>query len=296
VRKLNYILVQLIAVVILAATFTGCAITERQAEPAVAAPEAPGAPAAAPAEAGPEQDAEKPADEADEEEERLKQAEDDAKDARKLAKIERDLNLAAERLAQARLAMAHAEAQNAVSVAKAEKDLELERQRYRIFVERSVPNRVERAKLDLTRAEDRTKEAEEELKQLEMMYAEDDFADQTKEIVLERERRRLERAKRDLELRQEEFTILTELTIPLEKAEQETKVEQQTKSLEKAQRDADASRLGDQIGVLKAEGDIANLEVQIEDHHVDMAQKQREREKKHKEKEKENEKKAQAGE
>ena len=58
--------------------------------------------------------------------------------------------------------------------------------------------RVSRAELGFQFAQDGAKEAEQELQQLEMMYQEDEFADKTKEIVLERGRRRLERSKRSL--------------------------------------------------------------------------------------------------
>ena len=67
-------------------------------------------------------------------------------------------------------------------------------------------------------------EAQQELEQLELMYSEEEFADQTKEIVLERGRRRLERTQRDLELRRADFATLQEQTLPVERREHELRV------------------------------------------------------------------------
>ena len=284
-------LVALLAVVMLTWLTVGCDAPGRRVGPAVAAqtPSADASPTEANADAADdESDAEEQA------EEKLRQAEDDAKDARKLAKLERELAAAGERLARTQLGHAHAKAEQGVALAQAMRELELERQRFDIFVNRSSPNRIENARLSLARAQDRATEAEEELKQLEMMYAEDDFADQTKEIVLERGRRRLERSKRDLELRNEDFAILTELTIPLETAEHKLKVEQKTRSLDKARRSAEASQLDQKIELFKAEGTIIQAQGEIEDHGIDAARKQRERDKKDKEEKEKQQDKAEA--
>ncbi|UCG32816.1 MAG: hypothetical protein JSU68_14260 [Phycisphaerales bacterium] len=199
--------------------------------------------------------------EADQEE---KEAEAQAEDRRKLAKLERDIEIARQKLVKAQVAGKHGQIQNQVAVAEAERELELEQRRLATFERRSAPNRIEWSRLGLLRAEDRLKEAEEELAQLELMYAEEDFADQTKEIVLERGRRRLERSRCDLELRTQDHAILTEETIPTELREHELNVEKKTEVLGKAQRDAEASALDNQIGIISAEAELARLEGEIE--------------------------------
>jgi hypothetical protein len=201
-----------------------------------------------------------------------------AKDARKLAKLERDVAIACESVARAQMACGHSELEHAGQLANAELELDLARQRLQNFTERVAPNRIEWARLGLVRAEDRVKEAAEELRQLEMMYAEDDFADGTKEIVLERGRRRLERARRDLELRREDLDILTTKTLPLEQDEHEQRVAQKTRSLEKAHRSAEAAHLDKQIALLKAESRVAQLEADIDAHHEEMERKRKKRE------------------
>ena len=172
--------------------------------------------------------------------------------------------IARQKLVKAQVAAEHAQIQNQIAVAEAEGELELEQRRLAAFRDRSAPSRIEWSRLGLLRAEDRVKEAEEELTQLKLMYAEEDFADQTKEIVLERGRRRLERSRRDLELRTEDHAILTDETIPTEQREHELNVEKKTEALHKIRRDAEASALDNQIQITSAEAEVARLEAEIE--------------------------------
>ena len=99
------------------------------------------------------------------------------------AKALRDLSIAEQRVMRAEMALEHVRAQTETNLEKAQKDLQLAEQRWSNYIERSVPSRLEWSALGLQHAEDRFTEAKEELEQLELMYAEDDFADQTKEIV-----------------------------------------------------------------------------------------------------------------
>ncbi len=158
----------------------------------------------------------------------------------------------------------HAEAQNATAVTRAVRELEIEQQKLAILAETTGPNRVDRAKLELLGAEDRAAEDDEELKQLEMLYAKEEFADQTKEIVLERGRRRLTRSQRDLELRRQELAVLTDKTLPLETTEQQAKVESKEQGLEQVRREAEASRMDRRIAVLKAEAEVAKAEADLQ--------------------------------
>ncbi len=258
-------IVQQIGVVLAMAMLGGCIASVRTAEPvatnsgtrvAVTNAEDSGAQPGVAVE-----DGEKTVEE--EAKEKEKQAEEAAKDARQLAKLRRDARIGHERVARAHMDQSHTTTSNEAALTDAERELALQQDRHRIFTERSVPNRIERAQLDFARAEDRTKEAEEELRQLEMMYAEEDFADQTKEIVLERGRRRLERSRKDLVLRREELATLAEKTIPLELAEHELRLEQKTRARDKADRAAQSSMLDKHIAVLAAEAEVARVEAEI---------------------------------
>ncbi len=269
----------LLAAVTLAGT-NGCSQTTAQAESALADAQSPSGANAVP-QAQPDEKPAEPADEADgekkERKKREKQADEDATDARKLAKLDRDVDLARAKLHRAQMARRQAATQNEVALAKAQRELELQQQRFATFGERSVPNRISWAQLRLTRAEDGLKETREELAQLEAVYAEEEFADGTKEIVLDRGRRRLERSKRDVELRREDYAILTEKTIPAETVDQELKLEQKVQALAKARREAEASELDKKIGLHGAENGVAKLEDDIQAHSEEMARRQRER-------------------
>jgi ribosomal protein L29 len=193
-----------------------------------------------------------------------KKAEERANNGRALAKLERDLDLAKEKMHRAEMAQAHAEMEQAVALEKAEQELAIERRRLDTFVTREVINRVEWAELALAGSADRLQEARDELAQLEKMYGEDDFADGTKEIVLDRGRQRLERSQRDYELRGEDFKTLTERTIPLEITEREKNVREKEQALEKARRSAEAGRLDQAIAIMSARHDIARIEAEID--------------------------------
>lgn len=194
-----------------------------------------------------------------------------AEDARKLAKLDRDLTLAEHKLARAKLARTHSDVKHGQAVAVAQRELDLQRQRLATFNDRSAPLRIEETHLDLTRAEDRAKESDEELKQLELMYAEEDFADQTKEIVLQRGRRNLARSLKALELKRQKLSILTERTLPTERTELEMSLAAKERALQQAQRDAQAATLDQQIAILSAESEVARLNDEIQAHRDKMA-------------------------
>ncbi len=192
-----------------------------------------------------------------------KEAEEEAKDGRQLEKLDRDLAIARHRQERARMAQADDAVKKAFALTKLEKELGMEQERFQTFNELTVPSRIQRAQLDLLRAEDRTRDAEEELRQLELMYSEDDFADQTKEIVLDRGRRRLERSHTDLELRRKSHAVLIEKTIPMETRERQMGLEKKISDVEQARRDVEAMLLDHTIKLLSAESEITKTETDI---------------------------------
>jgi len=191
-------------------------------------------------------------------------------------KLERDLAVAAQRLEVARLEMAQAEFDAKTSVDHAEQELALAQRRLAVHREQYVPTRLARDELDLKWARDSVTENREELQQLELMYNEDEFADKTKEIVLERARRRLANVERNLEIREKESATLREETIPIETREQEVSVTERERGHERARRSAEQSLLNHRIGVMNAENEIARL-------HSDQELKNKELDKKRKE-------------
>jgi hypothetical protein len=220
---------------------------------------------AAPAEqpAAKAEKAEEPAAQ-DEADDAAKKAKEEAKQARerqrKLVRLDHELEVARLRLSRAQLAREHAEAQFAESVSNAETDLELARVRLQDFTEVEVPQRTAWSELSLQRSEDGLKHAREELEQLELMYSEEQFADQTKEIVLERARRQLQRSERDAELRRKDHERLIEVELPLQTIEHERAVQNAERGLAQLRRGRAAEQIDQRVGVLGAEAEIVRLE------------------------------------
>lgn len=180
------------------------------------------------------------------------------------AKAVRDLSIAEQRVMRAEMALQHAQAQTEVNLQKAGQGLEIAQQRLSDYLARSVPSRLEWAVLGLKRSEDRFTEAQEELQQLELMYAEDDFADQTKEIVLDRGRRRLERSNKDLELRRIDHETLVKHTLPLEMEEQKQRVEDASRHLARTSRDSLGTVMDQDIGLAGARAELARQQAELE--------------------------------
>ncbi len=184
---------------------------------------------------------------------------------RKLDRLIRNREVAQLNLAKAQTNLEHGELRQRDALASAEREFELSKRKLQIFQKFERPHRIARAELELRGVADSVREAEEELAQLELMYKDEQFADQTKEIVLERARRRLERSRRDLELRREEFERLKEITLPLEELELEHAAEQKKRAVLQTQRDNEAGIIDRQVALLNADAEILRIEQEIEE-------------------------------
>ncbi|MBU0616414.1 MAG: hypothetical protein KKI02_01720 [Planctomycetes bacterium] len=275
-RRYTLMMFGILAVLALFTTLSGCKMPDReaptakeQAEPQPAAEEK-AAPAAPPAE---QAKAAEPA-----EEQKKTASEDDLKKKRKelkkkdrqVPKLERDMNAARHKLEKARLSLEHTKLHNAAALAKAEAELDVTMRKLQTFNEQTAPSQTAWGELGLRGAEDRYQEAQEELEQLELMYNEDEFADQTKEIVLERGRRRLQRSQRDLELRRIDFATLQERTLPIERREHELRVVDKEEALKRAREKVETSMIDEEIGLINAEGEIIRLEHEMVDTHEEI--------------------------
>lgn len=227
----------------------------------------------------------KPAETKPDPEEEKEKVEKERRDmVRKKAKTERDIEMAKLRLERAKMAVDLATQSNAQSLAKARVELELAQRKLKTFKEKSKPERINRAELGFQYATDSAREAQQELEQLEMMYKEDEFADKTKEIVLERGKRRMERAKRSLEIETESIATLKGETLPVEESEQELGVREKTESLERMTRDQAAAMIDLRVGLLGAEAEMIRLNEELEDAAREIAAFERKQAKAEKEK------------
>jgi len=183
---------------------------------------------------------------------------------RKAAALDRKLAIQSEKIEAAKAALASDEAASRDSVALAEAELELSRKQLARFDSIDAAVRLDRARLDLAGAQDRHREAEEELQQLEMMYAEQDLADKTREIVVNRGRRSLERAAKALDIQLRELAALESQGLPQERAKLALEVDRKSRDLEKMRRAAVDSLRERQIALLAAESELADARAEKE--------------------------------
>lgn len=199
------------------------------------------------------------------EEEKEKTAKEARDRKRKIGRMERELGMARQRLKKTQLTIEYAQLVYNESLARSEEELKIAREKLEIFRSQTVPGRIFWADMGMRGAEDSVKETREELQQLELMYKEDQFADQTKEIVLERNRRRLARAEESLEQQKKDNALLKEKTIPQETREQEMGVEAKQRELEKTKRDATITQIDNELTILSAQMEIEKMEQDLAD-------------------------------
>ena len=188
----------------------------------------------------------------------------ETKKVAKLDGVTRKLNIARQKHTKSSLAAEYSKIENQNKIAKAAQDLDIATTKLQHHEQYTAPNRLAQGQLNQRYAEDRYKESQEEMEQLELMYAEEDFADKTKEIVLQRGRRRLERSRTNLDIRSNDLLFLQNHSLPLQHKELQFKFEQAGLLLDKTQRDAKASEIDKQIAILTAEAEVAKLEFELQ--------------------------------
>ncbi len=250
---------QLVFALVPISLLVGCAATQHGTKTVASATDQPVA-------AGADEPAATAKSEKGEEESEAKKA---AKKAAKRAKLVSDLEIARQKVTQAQLASTHQQADDEEAVRKAAADLDVASAKLVEFNERTAPVRLDRARLSLKGAEDRVVESREELEQLEMMYAEEELGDKTREIVITRAKRRLARAEWNLRIQQTDLANLEGEKIPLERHELELKVAAASATHDGKMRSANASTLAKQISLMSAEADVVRLDTELKNHDVE---------------------------
>ena len=126
--------------------------------------------------------------------------------------------------------------------------------------------RLDEAQLDLDGSIGRAKDAELELAELQAMYDEEDFAEKTKELVLERGRRSLAHSKRRLVIAKERMRQLVEEELPGEERDLMWDLKAAKIGFNDAQRDLSIATLSLKIDSLQAEHDLQEA---LEEHGAD---------------------------
>jgi len=167
---------------------------------------------------------------------------------------------------EARAALAVAESKSAHSIADAEADL-LQAQRELAEAKAVAAGLAPKTALALTEAtierdeaSYQAEEAKAELGELEAMYQADEFAKLTKELVLQRGRRRLEVSQRRLQARTDKLALLRDVEQEHERRQQADKVAAAEAAVAKAERGLSRARGEGDLEVLKARHALAKAE------------------------------------
>lgn len=195
-----------------------------------------------------------------------------AKSAFNLSRLERELKVARMRHERAKVDASHQSSDNKDAVERAEKELGIAREGMKNH-QMDEDLRVQREKLQLEGAQDNVRETIEELDQLIAMYKENDIADKTKEIVIKRNERRVERARASLAIQQKEMEHLISNKLPVERRKVEMELHARERALEVATRQAAESMKEKEMAIINASGDVARLEFEIETARREAAEK-----------------------
>lgn len=191
-------------------------------------------------------------DEAAQEKKRLEQEE-------KKARAE----IASMKLEIAKTAQAADAIESETSIEKAKLERELAERELKQLLEVDIPRRLEDSRLRLQENKDGVQDAKEELAQLEDMYKDGDLADKTREIVLSRGKRGLERRLKRLSLQEIEHQSFENVRLPNEKTRAISSLKEKVEALAKAERGAARTKLEKAIAVKEAEIELAKKEAEI---------------------------------
>jgi len=197
-------------------------------------------------------------------------------DSDKAFKIEQ----AAQKLEIAKLEVEVAHISAEAALRKAEQELEsarkgLDEQRRELeyFKTVTMPVQLEQAQISHDRSTHRADESLDELRELESMYASEEFAEMTKELVLKRGRRSLELAKRSLEVSAMNMKGLREEELPKKQRALELELLEAEQKLARAETELEKTRIEARVSQMKSRQKIADAEKAVRDAKKDKSAK-----------------------
>lgn len=179
--------------------------------------------------------------------------------ARKAEKRAFDLEIARTELALAELEVAQDQREAEQKLQKAREGVGEAKRALEHFMAK-LPRELEETQLNLDRQTQGKLEAEQELREMEATYAKDQFATDTKELVLMRHRKRLEFAERGLKLAQAEFTDQREVELPKAQREAERRLRETEQSLMEAEHAFERTKLSGQMQLARKRWSVKELE------------------------------------
>lgn len=189
---------------------------------------------------------------------------DDAEDlARQIDAKERQLEIARAKLDIAKLELASQLEEQAVGLRHAEVALEMAKEKLARHQEADAPRRLASEQLDLQGAKDRAQEAADELKQIEIMYDEQDLDDLTAEFVVSRGRRNAERAEARIAIQEAAYRTLVERELPAEEASLALEVDKAKAALAAKQRAGEIAQRNREVALQEAENRVVELQAEL---------------------------------
>lgn len=157
------------------------------------------------------------------------------------------------------------QADQEVALAEAQRALDEARADLKHFVEVERTHRIAEAELGLDRSAEYAEQAAAELKELEAMYAEEEFATMTKELVLRRGKKSREFAARGLANQKTDVRTLKEHKLPKERRDLEHALETATREVTEAKGDLALGTLERELTLLRARRGVRELEKKVKD-------------------------------
>jgi hypothetical protein len=180
--------------------------------------------------------------------------------AEKAAKSARSVELARRKVEQSRLEARVESAKHDAAVDQARRELSLAEHALSDFERHESALRLRKAELELQKDEHDFAENVEELEQLKLMYAEQDLADKTRELVLHRTERRIEHSRKQLELVRAQLDHLKNSELGQEREKLAVEVADKRRALAAAELEARVSAGEKAVELLAAEHALADAE------------------------------------
>ncbi|NUP96741.1 MAG: hypothetical protein HUU28_11320 [Planctomycetaceae bacterium] len=179
--------------------------------------------------------------------------------ARKAEKRAFDLELARTELALAELEVGQNQREAEQKLQKAREGRDEAKRALEHFMAK-LPRELEESQLSLDRQTQGKLEAEQELREMEATYAKDQFATDTKELVLMRHRKRLEFAERGLRIAHAEFTDKRDVELPKAQREAERRLRESEQSVADAEHALERTKLSSQMQLARKRWAMQELE------------------------------------
>lgn len=149
------------------------------------------------------------------------------------------------------------------SIEKAERGHSVAERSLAAFAAEEMPTELAKARLGLDQDRYRLEEARAEFEELEAMYKADEFAKVTKELVLQRGRRRIEVAERELAIDQAKLDHLAEYEMPKRRAGLEAAVVDASFDLEIGRMQLRETEHDQDLALQRARRKIEDLEKKV---------------------------------